>query len=88
MSDHDHQFVEHLDAAATIVEREPARIYGTVPTAILGTAGAAIGLGVGSPQTALLFAMGIVVIGAILELVRSRVSPATVTPFTIPDADS
>ena len=80
----DHGAVEHLDAAATLPEREPVRIYGTMPTAILGTAGAIVALGAGSPRAALGWATAIVVVSAILELVRSRVSPAVINPFVVP----
>lgn len=83
-AEHDHGAVEHMDAAATLPEREPVRIYGTMPAAVLGTAGAIIALGAGSPLTALGCATGIALVSAILELVRSRVSPAPVNPFAVP----
>lgn len=76
-ANHDHGAVEHIDAAATLPEREPVRIYGTMPTAILATTGAIIALGEGSPLTALGCATVIVFVSAILELVRTRVSPPT-----------
>lgn len=75
--DHDHGAVEHMDAAATLSEREPVRIYGTMPATILGTTGAIIALGDGSPLLALGCATVIVFMSAILELVRTRVSPPT-----------
>ena len=74
-ADDDHAAVEHIDAAATLPEREPVRIYGTMPATILGTAGAIVALGAGSPLTALGCATIIVSVSAILELVRARVSP-------------
>ena len=52
-ADHDHEAVEHIDAAATFPEREPVRIYGTMPTTILATTAAIVALGTGSPLTAL-----------------------------------
>lgn len=73
---HDHdEVVEHIDAAATLPEREPVRIYGTMPATILATTGAIVALGTGSTLTALSCATVIVVVSAILELVRARVSP-------------
>ncbi len=81
---HDHAVVEHMDAAATLPEREPVRLYGTVPAAILGIAGAIVALDAGSPRTALGCTAALVVVSAILELVRSRVSPAVINPFAVP----
>jgi hypothetical protein len=82
--DHDHGAVEHLDAAATLPEREPVRVYGTVPATILGTAGAVVALGSGSRRAAIGCAGTVVAVGAILELVRSRVTPSMVNPFVLP----
>jgi hypothetical protein len=59
-----HGAVEHMDAAATLPEREPVRIYGTMPATILGTAGTIVGLGVQSTLTALGCASAIVVASA------------------------
>jgi len=87
-ADHDHGVVEHMDAAATLPEREPVRVYGTMPATILGIASAIVALGAGSPLTALACATGIVVVSAILELVRSRVSPAAINPFAVPAPES
>jgi hypothetical protein len=91
MPDHDHAdndnaAVEHMDAAATLAEREPVRIYGTMPATILATASAILALGAGSPLTALGCATTIVFISAILELVRRRVSPPTINSLDIPAA--
>jgi hypothetical protein len=86
--DHDHAAVEHMDAAATLPEREPVRIYGTMPATILATAGAIAALGAGSPLTALGCATVIVVSSAILELVRSRVSPAAINPVVVSDPEA
>jgi hypothetical protein len=85
---HDHAAVEHMDAAATLAEREPVRMYGTMPATILGTAGAIAALGAGSPLTALGSATAIVVVSAILELVRSRVSPAATDPVVVPEPEA
>jgi hypothetical protein len=82
--DHDHEAIEHIDAAATLPEREPVRIYGTMPTTILATAGAIIALGTHSPLTALGCATIIVVVSAILELVRNRVSPPATSSLDVP----
>jgi uncharacterized membrane protein YhiD involved in acid resistance len=82
---HDHDEVaEHIDAAATLPEREPVRIYGTMPTTILATAGAIVALGAGSPLTALGCATVIVSVSAILELVRARVSPPATDSLDVP----
>jgi uncharacterized membrane protein YhiD involved in acid resistance len=82
---HDHdEVVEHIDAAATLPEREPVRIYGTMPATILATTGAIIALGTGSPLTALSCATVIVVVSAILELVRARVSPPATDSLDLP----
>ena len=78
-----HAAVEHMDAAATLPEREPVRIYGTIAVAILGTAGAILALGAGSPPAALGCATAIVIVSAILELVRSRVSPEGINPVAV-----
>jgi len=86
-SDHDHAAVEHMDAAATLPEREPVRVYGTTPAMILGLGGAITAMGVGSPLTALGCATAIVVVTAILELVRAQVSPAPTGPFAMPAPD-
>lgn len=82
--DHDHGAVEHIDAAATLPEREPVRIYGTMPTTILATSGAIIALGTHSPLTALGCATIIVFVSAIFELVRARVSPPAVSLLDLP----
>jgi uncharacterized membrane protein YhiD involved in acid resistance len=82
--DHDHEVVEHIDAAATLPEREPVRVYGTMPTTILATAGAIVALGAGSPLTALGCATIIVSVSAILELVRARVSPPATDSLDVP----
>jgi hypothetical protein len=82
--DHYHEAVEHIDAAATLPEREPVRIYGTMPTTILATAGAIVALGTGSPLTALGCATIIVSVSAILELVRARVSPPATDSLDVP----
>jgi hypothetical protein len=84
MPNHDHGAVEHMDAAATLPEREPVRIYGTMPATILGTTGAIIALGDNSPLTALGCATMIVFVSAILELVRRRVSPPTTSSLDVP----
>jgi hypothetical protein len=82
--DHDHEAIEHIDAAATLPEREPVRIYGTMPTTILATAGAIVAFGAGSPLTALGCATIIVSVSAILELVRARVSPPATESLDVP----
>lgn len=82
--DHDHEAIEHMDAAATLPEREPVRIYGTMPTTILATTGAIVALGAGSPLTALGCATTIVSVSAILELVRARVSPPATDSLDMP----
>jgi hypothetical protein len=76
MVDTSHAAVTYPDPPATLPEREPVRVYGTTPVAILSIAGAIVALGVGSPVTALGLAAGLVVLTFALELVRSRVSPA------------
>ncbi|MEA2218966.1 MAG: hypothetical protein QOJ35_1592 [Solirubrobacteraceae bacterium] len=83
-TDHDHGAVEHLDAAATLPEREPVRVYGTMPATILGTTGAVVALNAGSRRAAIGWASAAVAVGAILELVRSRVTPSTLHPFVLP----
>lgn len=80
---HDHGAVEDIDAAATLPEREPVRIYGTMPTTILATAGAIVALGAGSPLTAVSCATIIVTVSAILELVRTRVSPPAASSLNV-----
>jgi hypothetical protein len=82
--DHGHGAVKHMDAAATLPEREPVRIYGTMPATILGTAGAIIALGTDAPLTALGCATIIVFVSAILELVRTRVSPPATSSLDVP----
>jgi hypothetical protein len=84
MPNHDHGAVEHMDAAATLPEREPVRIYGTMPTTILATAGAIVALSTNSPLTALACATTIVFVSAILELVRARVSPPAARSLDLP----
>jgi uncharacterized membrane protein YhiD involved in acid resistance len=82
--DHEHGALEHMDAAATLPEREPVRVYGTMPTTILATAGAIVAFGAGSPLTALGCAIVIVSVSAILELVRARVSPPATDSLDVP----
>jgi hypothetical protein len=82
--DHDHGTIEHMDAAASLPEREPVRIYGTMPATILGTTGAIVALGTNSPLTALGCATMIVFVSAILELVRTRVSPPAASSLDVP----
>lgn len=80
--EHDHAVVEHPDAPATLLEREPVRSLATAPLAVLSIAGAITALGVDQPVVAIALAVGIIVAVTLLELVRARVSPA---PAPAPD---
>lgn len=73
---HDHSKVEHLDAASTLAEREPVRVMVTTPAAILGLTTTILTRNAADRRRALITAVAFAAACGLLELVRSRVSPA------------
>lgn len=65
----------HRPPPTTLLERQPIRLLGEAPAAILGLAAAIAGLGVGEPLAALAAAIAVVVVCSLLELARQLVTP-------------